>query len=60
MPMIIKKAMSNNTKYTVQKCIFFYDHSKYHYKTFHFHQYFHYILQLNYQLDFSTFTIFVV
>ena len=31
-------------------CTHFYDHLKLHYKSFHFHQYFHYILQLIYQV----------
>ena len=57
MPMLVIKNTTNNTIYTMQELHTFYKHSvelhlKFHYKAFHFHQYFYYILQLIYQLSF--------
>ena len=39
-------------QWVLYKNIFFHNHSNYHYKSFHFHQHFHRILQLAYQLVF--------
>ena len=50
MAILIMKNITNNTVYTVQELHTFYDHLKLHYQSFHFHQYFHYILQPVYQL----------
>ena len=61
------KNIANNTMYIVQELYTFYKHSmelhltelylmklhpSFHYKAFHSHQYFYYILQLIYQLSF--------
>ena len=61
--MLVMKNIASNTMYNF---LLFYKHSmelhvmelylvklhpKFHYKAFHFHQYFHYILQLIYQLS---------
>ena len=56
------QSTANNTMYIVQELHTFHKHSmelysmklrpKFHHKEFHFHQYFHYILQLIYQLTF--------
>ena len=51
MPII--KNMINNTIYIVQELHIFHNHLQFYYKSFHFHQYFHYTLQLVYQLVFS-------
>ena len=54
MIVLIIKIMANNTMYTVQEVHTIYNHSKFHYKSFHFHQYFHCILlQLIHQLFYS-------
>ena len=59
---LVMKNIANNTMHIVQELHFFYKHSmelhlmklhaKFHYKAFHFHQYFHYIVKLIYQLPF--------
>ena len=54
MLMIIMKNMTNNTMYIMQEIHTFYNHSNNYYKPFYFHQCFHYMLQLIYQLVFST------
>ena len=46
------KNMTNNTVYTVQDPHRFYDYSKYRYKSFHFHQYIHFIVELIDRLTF--------
>ena len=43
MIMIIKKAMTNNTVYIVQDLHSCFDYLELYYKSFHFHQYFHYV-----------------
>ena len=55
--MLLMKTVANNTMYTVQELHFFYNHLELNYKSFYLdvffsHQYFHYILQLIYQLTF--------
>ena len=56
MDMLIIKSTTSNTIYTMQELYMpFYKHSMelhlmFHYKAFHFHQYFNCILQLIYQL----------
>ena len=52
MLILIMKNMANNTMYTVQELHIFHNRLKYYYKPFHFHRYFHCILQLAYQLVF--------
>ena len=56
--MLIIKNRVNNTMLRVQELHTI--HLKLHYQSFHFHQYFYYILQLIYQLTFFTFTIFII
>ena len=46
------KNMTKNIMYIVQELHIFYNHSKYRYRSFRSHQYFHNILQLIYQLIF--------
>ena len=58
--MLVIKNITNNATYIAQELHIFYDHPtelhlmklhlKLHYKAFHCHQYFPYILQLIYQL----------
>ena len=53
MLMLIMRNMTNNTMYNVQELHAFsqsFNGIERHYKSFHFHQYFHYIFQLIYQL----------
>ena len=66
--MLVMKNIANNTMYIAQELHTFFKkhsmelhlmelylmklHPKFYYKAFHFHQYFHYILQLIYQLSF--------
>ena len=52
MSMVIKKAMTNNPMYIVKELQIFHNHSQFHYKSLHFHKYFHYTLQLTYRLVF--------
>ena len=51
---MLLKNMTNNTMCIVQELHTLYDHLKLYYKPVRFHQYFHYILQLIYQLIFNT------
>ena len=51
MTIIIKKVMANNT-ILHKNWILLYNHLELYYKSFYFRQYFHYILQLIYQLAF--------
>ena len=57
MHLLAIKSTTNNNIYIMQELHTFYKNSmelqlKFHYKEFHFHQYFHYILRLIYQLFF--------
>ena len=66
MHMLVIKNTTNNTIYTMQELHTFLSTfngitSKVSlYKAFHFHQHFHYILQLIYQLFFFTLTLFII